>query len=136
MGRKGGTHAYLKQCLEQLNLTDTQKEEIATILTKHKTERDALQEKQAKARENLRTVLSADDSTEGQIRAAWRKVSSVKEDMLLLRYKTKKEVFGVLTPQQQKQVKEMASKAMKRMKRGRQERERMIMNWLKGETGR
>ncbi len=136
MGRKGGNQPYLQRCLKRLNLTENQKQEIADILTRHKGERDALNKRLEKAMDNLWTVMSDDSSTEGQVRAAWRKVSSVREDMLVLRHKVKREVFKVLTPQQQEQIKEMASKARKRMNKRRRERERMIMDWLRGEVGK
>lgn len=136
MGKKGGNQSYLQRCLERLNLTDAQKDEIASILSKHKDERAALKDKFDKAMENLWKMMSDDSSTEGQVRAAWRKVSSVREDMLVLRHKVKQEVFKVLTPQQQKEIKEMAESARKRMNCRRQQRERMIMKWLKGEIGK
>ncbi len=136
MGKRGGNQQHLQKCLQQLNLTENQKQEIADILTKHKAEREALMQRMEKARENLWTVMSSDSSTEGQVRAAWRKVSSVKEDMLVLRHKEKREVFKVLTPEQQKQIKEMAGKARVRANSMRRERERMIRDWLRGEVGK
>ncbi len=131
-GMMHGKRGYVQQCLEKLNLTDTQKDEIAAILTRHKGEREALSGRLEKARKNLKTVMLNDQSTEGDVRAAWRKLSKVREEMLVLRFKERKEVFKVLTPQQREQVKTMIAEMGNRHKKRMRERERMLMNWLKG----
>ena len=131
---KGGEGAfYFKDCLERLNLTDDQKREIVTILDGHRDERRSLRNRFIEARENLQKVMLRDDVTEGDIREAWRKVASVREDMLLMRAKIHREIGKILTPRQREQIRQMAERRREIIKKRFERQERMIMGWLKGE---
>ncbi len=133
MMKGDGGGFYIMECLENLNLTDAQKKEIVAILDGHKAERKSLRNRFIEARENLQKVMLRDDVTDGDVREAWRRVASVREDMLLMRAKIHRDIAKILTPRQKELIKQMAERRRNMVKRRFEERERVIMGWLRGE---
>jgi len=113
--------------LLQLNLTDTQQTKLKAIFESYRPEHEELINSLREARENLRNVMESDTFNEKEIREAYQKVSSVKEDLLILRGKLISEVQSVLNPDQKEQIKQWRQEKIERMRafRGQEKIERM-----------
>ena len=62
------------------------------------------------AREELQGVESKDDASEDDVRSAWRKVSTLEEELVVGRLRTAQQVRQVLTPEQRKKFAENRAK--------------------------
>ena len=89
-----------------LNLTDAQKAQIKTIADSHKAEWQALGERARTAHQALEATMSAGTVDEGLIRAKSAEVAAVEADMAVASARARAEVWPILTPEQQAQVKE------------------------------
>ena len=84
----------------ELNLSETQKTEVLRIIDKYQDKRQSTREKLREARENLRNALKSEQFNEDGVRTAYRKVSSIQEDLLVLRVQMRSELKAILTPEQ------------------------------------
>jgi protein CpxP len=89
-----------------LNLTDAQKQQIKSIADSHKTEWQAFAERARAAHEGLQAAVTADNVDEGLIRAKSAEVAAVEADMAVASAHARAQVWPILTPEQQAQVKE------------------------------
>jgi Spy/CpxP family protein refolding chaperone len=79
----GGGFAELKTFIE-LNLSETQKTEVLRITDKYQDKRLSTGEKLREARENLRNAMESEQFNENGVRTAYRGVSSIQADLLVL----------------------------------------------------
>lgn len=106
--------------MRQANLTDAQRDQVRSIVESHRDEMQALGERARPAHEALQTALSNGTFDEGTIRARSAEVASVEADMAVSQARVFSEVFQVLTPEQQAQVKKLqAEMNERRPERGR-----------------
>ena len=96
--------------LEQLNLTDAQKDQVKGIVDAHRADVQALMERLGTARRNLESAISADVADEGAIRARAGDVASVDADMAVMRARIRGQVFQILTPDQQTALKNLEAR--------------------------
>ncbi len=99
-----------------LNLTDEQKTGVSNILSKYqeniKNKRTIL----SGAREEMAAAISADEFNETNIRKAFQKVASAREELIVIRAKIFSEVKPLLTAEQLASLKERKAKRMERVK--------------------
>lgn len=87
------------------SLTPEQREEVRTILERHRAEGLADAAQRARdARRELRQVLRQSAPDETALREAYRRAAKAGEDVAILRMKARQEALSVLTPEQQEQL--------------------------------
>lgn len=86
--------------INELDLTADQKKKVDDILTKHQDERKKLMDSLREAQEKLNTVVSVKEFDEAAFRQGFQQVSSIKENLAVLRAKMIPELKAVLSPEQ------------------------------------
>jgi len=87
--------------INELDLTADQKNKVDDILTKNQDERKKLRDSLREARKQfIKTVVSAKEFDEAAFRKGFQQVSSIKENLAVLRAKMIPELKAVLTPEQ------------------------------------
>ena len=115
-----GSHLMLGGLmLDQLNLTDAQRDQVKNIVDSHRADLQVLGERFGTARRNLESVISADVTDEAAIRARAGDVAAVDADMAVMRARIRSQVFQILTPDQQTTLKNLE---VRRHDRGRNKR--------------
>lgn len=84
----------------QLDLSDSQKLKIMSIIEKYDNERSRLKESLREARKNLTRVMQTEQADENQIRSALRRAAPIREELFVMRAKMVAELKTVLTPEQ------------------------------------
>lgn len=85
-----------------LNLSDSQKEEMKKIFGKHDAYKEENRLKMQKAHQDLRQALQAEPFNEQTAREVFQKLSALRENMLISRHTLQSEIKAVLTPEQAK----------------------------------
>jgi Spy/CpxP family protein refolding chaperone len=111
-----GPLAMMRVGLGQLGLSVEQKQQVRGILQNRAAEFKGLGAQARNARRAVNNAI-ANDETEATIRAASAELAKVEADLAVLRAGVRKQVFGVLTPEQQAKAKELRLKAQKRFDR-------------------
>jgi Spy/CpxP family protein refolding chaperone len=106
----------LRRGLAQLNLTDEQKTQVKGILQGHKEQMHSYATAAREARRALGDAI-ASDADEPTIRAKAGDLAKVQADVAVLGAKVRKEIFAVLTPDQQAKAKQLRLEAVGRMDR-------------------
>ena len=83
-----------------LNLSESQQTELLAILHRYKDEIEGLRDRSMAAGRKLAAVFHAEDFDEDGLRKAFREVSSLKEELLVVRTKMVAELKAVLTREQ------------------------------------
>jgi Spy/CpxP family protein refolding chaperone len=112
----GGPLGDLGFALRQLELTDTQREQVRGVMQAHQAEFKELGDRMRTAREALDAAISADTIDESAIRGRSAEWAAVEADGAVLRARVRQEVFGLLTPEQQAKAKELKAQMQQRMK--------------------
>jgi len=86
--------------INELDLTADQKKKVDDILTKHQDERKKLMDSLREAQEKLNTVVSVKEFDEAAFRQGFQQVSSIKENLAVLRAKMIPELKAVLSSEQ------------------------------------
>lgn len=86
--------------INELGLTADQKKKVDDILTKNQDERKKLMDSLREAQEQLNIVVSAKEFDEAAFRQGFQKVSSIKENLAVLKAKMIPELKAVLSPEQ------------------------------------
>ncbi len=96
-GRPGiaGLKTFLK-----LNLTDAQRSQLLKILDQYQMERKNVAHDSFEARRNLFEALHSEPFNEANVREAFERLSTIKEDSFVLRARVRSEMKAVLTPDQ------------------------------------
>ncbi len=85
-----------------LNLSDSQRDQALKITETYQIDRVKARGGLIKERENLRKALQTDKVNEQDVRKAYKKLSSMREDRLIARAKMMTEMKAILTPEQLK----------------------------------
>ena len=104
-GRRAGQGLINFRSLLELDLSDAQKAEILKVLNQHEGEMAALREQSFQARRDLRRALRSDPLDENDLRKAYKVLSSVREEHLVLGARMRAELKQIFTPQQQELLK-------------------------------
>ena len=100
----------------QLNLSDSQKSEILSIIEKYENERESLGKSLSEARENVIKLLESEQFNEDEIRNALRRTAPIREELLVMRAKMMAELKRVLTPEQLQLLEERKAQRIGRLK--------------------
>lgn len=124
-GGPGGAFGPLHvELLRGLDLSETQREQVRTIMTSHRDEAQALQQRQQAAMRALQEATEGTD--EAAIRQQGEAVGTVIADAAVLRSKVRAEVWAVLTPEQQAKAEQLRAERKTRMaERQKQMQQRM-----------
>ena len=118
-----GPHAMdLAGLIEDLDLSDEQKEQVEAIVERYEDDKDNLVESLKEAREQLQDVIFAEEYNETAVRQAAQQVSSIMEELAVLHAKMIAELRTVLSPEQMGYLKGRME-AMKEFRRHRRDRE-------------
>ena len=110
--------------LADLNLSTEQREQVRAIFERHKEEFKSAGEKMEAARSAQRAAVDAVPFDESEIRSRTTEVANAEAEMAILRARVNGEVFQVLTPDQQTQLKERQAEWQKKMNDRREGRRR------------
>lgn len=113
-GGPGGPMGMLPMLGPQLNLTETQRDQIRTIVESHKDEWKALADRGRAAHTALDDAIAADAIDEALIRQKSAEAAAVEADLAVARAHARAEVVQLLTADQKAQLKSMQSEMKKR----------------------
>ncbi len=113
-GHGGGFMGF--KFLKELNLSDTQKTQIANILAKHQEEGKNLFTNLGEAKKNLLELTTADEFNEAAVRQAAQAAASVKEELAVTGAKIFAEIKPVLTTEQLTLLKTRKAEMFEKMK--------------------
>ena len=91
----------------QLNLSDSQKSQILSIIDKYENERDSLKRRLREEREEFNRIQKAETFNEIEVRDALRRTAPIKEELQVMRLRMMAELKTVLTPEQRQLFKEL-----------------------------
>ena len=104
----------------ELNLSDSQRAKILSIIETYQRERQDTLDSLLEARKYLSTAVHTQEFNEDNVRKAYRKVSSMEEEVLVSRAKMMAELRAVLNPEQIELLRERRTQRIEKM-RGRLE---------------
>ena len=118
-GGPGGPFGMAGLPLRELELTDTQREQVKAVMESHRDEQKAIGDRMQAARKALHEAIAADTFDETAVRAKAAEIGAVEADAAVLQARIKSEIFAILTPEQVKKAKDLRSQMENRMKDGR-----------------
>ncbi|RJQ57744.1 MAG: periplasmic heavy metal sensor [Desulfobacteraceae bacterium] len=89
----------LKTILE-LNLSEEQRSEALQIIERFQSFRNSAGDEMQKARKDLAAAVSGESLSEDEVRAAFRRSATIREDLFVERIRTKAALRKLLTPEQ------------------------------------
>ena len=116
-----------------LDLSDSQKSEIKNILDNHKEERTKIRTQLLAARKDAMENLHGKPFNEENTRQAFRKISPIMEDAMVLKAKINSELRTILTPEQRDLLEKNGKDQCGKMEEGMKFRDSMIDTWLQME---
>lgn len=116
-----GSRVLGLKTLIQLNLSDSQKSRILSIIEKYENDIESAKNNLREARHNIRAAIQAGEFNENEIRKAYRQAAPIKEELLVMGAKMKAEMKTVLTPEQLQLLEERKAERIEEM-RGRFDR--------------
>ena len=105
MGGPGMGGPMMEFGLRGLDLSDSQKEQVKSIVDSHKDELRQVGEKMRQAHQAFAEATMAETIDESAIRAKTAAVASAMADEAILRAKVRTEIHGILTAEQLEQLK-------------------------------
>lgn len=103
--------------LQQLNLTDAQKKQMAAIRQKYQGQMQALRKDMRSAHDKLGQLM-ASSASDNEIRAQYQKVEGMKQKLSALRFESMLEMRKVMTPEQRAQFQKMMQARHDRFRNG------------------
>jgi periplasmic protein CpxP/Spy len=119
-----GPLGAMRRGLAQLGLSDEQKQQIRSIFQSRKAEFRSFRDGMRQARRGVAKAIASDEG-EAAIRARSAELARMQADLAVFRAELRKQVLGVLTPEQQAKAKELRLKALERAERAIQRRKRL-----------
>lgn len=111
----GGPMGLLPRLARQLQLTDSQRDQVRAIAASHRDEWKALADRARTAHQGLMAAVTADTVDETVIRQKSADVAAVEADMAVARAHAHTEVLQILTAEQKTKLKELQAQAQQRM---------------------
>lgn len=106
-GERGGRGGRgMQQMFEQLNLSDSQKQQIQAIRERAKANSEQLREEIHSAREQMRALMGS-NASESELRQQHETIKSLRDRAGDRRFETMLQIREVLTPAQRAQLAEM-----------------------------
>jgi len=122
------------RALMDLDLSDAQRAEVRTIIGKYREEGKDVRDQLLEAKEKSMDVIEAESFDEEKVRQAFRQISPLLEDAMVLKAKFMAELRPVLNSDQLELLKQKKSERSGRMKKDIQFRESMLDTWLHMDT--
>jgi Spy/CpxP family protein refolding chaperone len=135
-GKTHGGHGrgFLK-VLTQLNLTDSQKQDIANTLKQHREEIRDLRSKMFDTKKALLDAVTANEFSEEAVRGAARQTAGIEEQFAVLRAKLFDEIRKLLTLEQQETLTQLKADFASRMQAWRERRMSRMDQWIDENSG-
>jgi Spy/CpxP family protein refolding chaperone len=111
-----GSRIFGLKTLIQLNLSDSQKSLILSIIEKYENDIQSAKKNLRVVRHNIRTILTAGELSENDLRNACRQAAPIKEELLVMRAKMMAEMKTVLTPEQLQLLEERKAERIERFR--------------------
>lgn len=115
-GGPGGRGFAAGFALAQLDLSDTQKQQIRDITKRHRDQTQPLVQRLQQAMEAQRAAIEAIPVNESLVRSAAQDVAAGQADMAVEQARLHSDVFAVLTVEQQEKAKQLEAQAQARAK--------------------
>jgi protein CpxP len=109
--------------LAQLELNDTQREQVRSVMQRHRDDMRTIGQRLREAHEAQRAAVETVPVNEALIRSTSQALATAQTDMALLQARIHNDVWGVLTPDQQAKAKELKAKRDERAKQRGQRRQ-------------
>jgi Spy/CpxP family protein refolding chaperone len=119
-GMRQGLMAMARLGLARLDLTDSQREQVKTIVSNHRPEVQKLAEREIPARRGLVDAVMSGD--EPAIRQRGAEVGAIETDRALLAARVRAEIFKILTPEQQQKAQALRKQVEERVDQRRSRR--------------
>ncbi len=127
---ESGVHGGILKTLAQLDLTDSQKQQIAGILKQHRAEIRSATDPLVDARKQLFETVHADSFNEQAVRDACRKVAGCQEQMAVTRARLISELKTILTPEQKNVIQEARARVLEQLPARLDNVRDMVDTWL------
>jgi periplasmic protein CpxP/Spy len=118
IGGPGGPGGFGLPGLRQLDLSDTQRDQVRTITQSHRDEMRQVGERVREAQRALDTATESGTVNEADIRSKSTALAAALADAAILRAKVNTEILGVLTAEQQQKLRELGTQMQERRKGG------------------
>jgi Spy/CpxP family protein refolding chaperone len=125
-----------QQFVASLNLSDEQKQAVANIALKYKTERKAIQEKLLAARKAMGDQLFADRFDESALRQLAQSLSAQQQEMIVLVGKMLSEIQPLLSAEQKALIREKRARLLERIIGMGAVRENIMEQWAQPDKGK
>lgn len=123
-GRGGRGPMAAGLALAQLNLTETQREQVRTIRERYRDQTQALVQRLGEAAEKQRQAIEALPVNEALITSTTQDMSQAQVEVAIQEARLNAEVWSVLTAEQQAQATQLRAERRARMEERRQNRTR------------
>jgi Spy/CpxP family protein refolding chaperone len=120
-----GLLAGMRRELSQLGLSDEQKRQVKSIVQAKNTELKRFRDQMREARLSVASAI-VNDEGEAAIRARSAELSRLQADLAVFRSELRRQIAGVLTPDQQAKAKQLRLRALERAGRFIQRRKVML----------
>jgi len=127
-GHGGGFMGF--KLLKELNLSETQKTQIANVLAKYREEGKNLTDSLAQAKKNVLDLVTADEFNEAAIRQAAQNAASVKEELAVMGAKVFAEIKPLLTAEQLNLLKTRKAEMAEKMKSHAASKRSKLETWI------
>jgi protein CpxP len=107
--------------LGQLDLSDSQKQQVRDITQRHREQTQPLMQRLRQAMEVQRTAIQTTPVNESLVRSAAQDLAAVQADLAVEQARLRSDIFSILTAEQQEKAKQLEAQAQARM-RERQQR--------------
>lgn len=126
-GKHGG---MFQGVLTRLNLSDSQKQEVANVLKQHREEMQGLRSQMFEARQALFKAVTANPANEEAVREAAAKAAELEVQLAVNRAKVFDEIRKLLTAEQQTTLQQLTGEFSSRRHQGFQHHGRMMDRWI------
>jgi Spy/CpxP family protein refolding chaperone len=117
---------------KDLNLSDTQKEQVQAIITKYRDQRENTADELCQTmRETMFDAIFAEKFDEEKVRQAFRESSEAREEMVVQRAKMIAEIKTILDPEQVELLKERKTQLMEKRRGCSGFRHMMFNTWCR-----
>ena len=129
-----GEGCFGLRALMDLDLSNSQKAEVRTIIDKYRGKEEEIRDQLLEAKTKSMDVLEVEPFDEEKVRQDFHQTCPLLEDAMVLRAKLMAELRSVLNPDQLEVLKQRKSEHSERIEKDMQFRESMIDTWLQMDT--
>jgi protein CpxP len=119
-GGPGGRGFAAGFALGQLDLSDAQKQQVRTIMQRHREQSQATMQRMQQAMQAQRAAINQVPVNEAAVRQSAAALAAVEADMAVDQARLHADIFNVLTVEQQEKAKQLEAQAQSRAQERRQ----------------